>query len=320
MIDVLLLGLSSFARRRVLPALAELPAVATVHVATRTGTDDAIAAVPKLGRVIRDYAHALDATPPALVYVSLTNDAHARWVEHALDRGHHVVVDKPAFVDLATAERLVGLARERNLVLAEATTYAFHPVIDRIKQIFADHGVEPSHLTAELAPPVPTDGFRYQSRLGGGVVLDMGPYVASLGRVIWGRAPEWIGACVNSRSADDDVETSFSVAARYGAGRAVVGHFAFTTEYRNSITLLGPALSVEAPGAFSTPPGHTAMLTVRHHDVESSVSVPPAFAVARFLDAVIGAIDGGDGRALADALLADARVLDHLRRELRQLP
>ena len=29
MIDVLLVGLSSFARRRVLPALAELPAVAT---------------------------------------------------------------------------------------------------------------------------------------------------------------------------------------------------------------------------------------------------------------------------------------------------
>jgi len=125
--NVLLLGLSRFARRRVLPALATLDEIEAVHVATIRGSDADLAEVPKRGRVFRTYAQALEALAPALVTSPSRNDQHARWAQAALERGHHFIVDKPAFLDLATAERLAALARDRRAVLAEATTWAFHP-------------------------------------------------------------------------------------------------------------------------------------------------------------------------------------------------
>ena len=320
MIDCLLVGLSRFARRRVIPAIAELDGIGALHVASRSAPDEALAAVPRRGRVFRDYGRAIDEVPPGLVYVSLTNDAHAVWAARALARGHHVVVDKPAFTDLATTERLVALAGARGLVLAEATTYAFHPVVAEVRALFAEHGSAPTHVTAALTPPLPLDNFRYRRALGGGALLDLGPYVASLGRVLWGAAPVELSACVVGRSPDGEVETAFSVLGCYGEGRVLVGHFGFTTEYRNDVHVAGPHLSVEAPGLFSTPPGQVTDLVVRHRDAITVRQVPAAGAVGAFLDAVLAAVAAGDGTAFAEAMLADARVIDRLRRGAGQAP
>lgn len=318
--DILLIGYSSFARRRVVPAITTTNTFEAIHVASRSASDDELAGVPKLGRVFRDYQQAIDDTPPGLVYVSLTNDAHATWAERSLERGHHVIVDKPAFTDLATAERLVALARDRSLVLAEATTYAYHPVIAHIRRVFEEHGVAPTHLTATLTPPLPLDSYRYRRVLGGGALLDLGPYTASIGRLIWGVAPQRVSACINSYSGDGEVDTSYSVLAEYGTGRVLVGHFGFTTEYRNWLHLLGPGLGVEAPRVFSTPPGMVTDLLVRHRDEITTEPTPAGDAVRLFLAAVLAAIEGGDIALLAETLLEDARGLDQLRRAAAQEP
>ena len=65
--DILLIGYSSFARRRVVPAITTTNTFEAIHVASRSASDDELAGVPKLGRVFRDYQQAIDDTPPGLV-------------------------------------------------------------------------------------------------------------------------------------------------------------------------------------------------------------------------------------------------------------
>lgn len=312
--DCLLIGFSSFARRRVIPALAQIDAISTLHVASRSATADQLSQLPKLGRVFDDYDDALRGLPPGLVYISLTNDAHARWVERAVAAGNHVIVDKPAVTALSDAERLVAAARERSVVLAEAVTYAFHPVIAHVKQLFDAHDSSPTHVTAIFTPPLPIDNFRYQRALGGGALLDTGPYFATVGRLLWDADPESVHATITSRSIDGQVDTGYSALARYPGGCTVIGHFAFTTEYCNRMHLLGPALEVDVPRVFSTPPDMVTELSVRHRDKTSTHEVPAASAVRRFVDAVVAAIDTADADMYGEILLRDARVLDRLLR------
>lgn len=315
MTHFLLIGCSRFARRRVLPALAGLDEVAAVHVASRRAGDAELAAVPKRGRVSRDYEQALADAPRGLAYVSLTNDAHAHWVERALAHGHHVVVDKPAFVALADAERLVAVARARGLVLAEAITWPYHPQVAQLRQMFADRGREPQHVTATLAPAIPADDVRMQRALGGGALLDVGPYFASLGRTLWGAAPVSLHAHA-TRTAE--VDTAFGVLADYGGGRRVVGHFGFVTEYRNWLHLAAAGLAVEAHGVFSTGPDVETELVVRERDAITTTRAPAAFAMQLFLADVLAAIARGDATTHGERLLGDARVLDALRRAAAQ--
>jgi NDP-hexose-3-ketoreductase len=305
--NVLLVGLSRFAQRRVLPALAGIDEVTRIHVASRHAGDEP---VPKLGERFADYERALAEAPRGVAYISQTHEAHATWVERALELGHHVVVDKPAFLDLATAERLVALARSRSLLLAEATTWTWHTQLDLVHTLFANHGVEPKLATVAFTPPLPPDNFRFRAAAGGGALFDTGPYFASIGRALWNAVPRSVHARVTARN--DEVDTAYSVLADYGDGRALVGHFGFTTEYRNWIHLATTGFALEAHGMFSTGPDIETEITVRHHDAIDVHRAPPSFAMQRFLAAATRACATNERDAFADTLLADARVRDAL--------
>lgn len=309
--NLLLIGASRFALRRVLPAVADLDGIDGVDIATSRPGALTKKVVPKLGRVFENWDEALNTVSPGLVYVSVPNGLHALAVGRALEQGHHVVVDKPAFTDLGTAEELVGLAEASALVLAEATCYAFHPLFPAVTNIMADLGAQATAALAVFTPPVPITDWRWDRCSGGGAILDTGPYAVSLGRVLWGTAPVELRALVHDRT-PKSLETSYSMLAGYPGGRAVVGHFGFTSAYQNAVRLTGKDFSIDIERPFSAPPDLAVGIHVQAADQSYVHTVDPCDSMQEFLSAVLSAV----AQASADfgqALLADARAMARLR-------
>lgn len=308
---LLLIGYSRIAQKRVLPALAEI-GIGEVDVATRTRAAEVVLPDGLAGRVFDDYHAALAESGADLVYVSTVNATHAEWAEQALQRGIHVIVDKPAFTSLDDTRRLLDLAQEKGRCLAESTVYGYHPQIELARQGFAEAGSEPTRITATLSfPPLPAGNFRYQKALGGGALWDLGPYAITPGRLFFGAEPEEVVCRVTARG--DEVETGFSVLATYSGGRAMVGHFGFNTGYRNRLDILGPGVTVTVDRVFTMPAHLASELHVNQHDRPRTVTVEPADHFALFLRAVLEAIESGNHRPLAADMLADARALRRLR-------
>jgi predicted dehydrogenase len=307
--ELLLIGMSRFARRRVLPAVASMDTIGTVHVAS-AHADAATAAVPRAGRFFRDWRAALDTVEPCLVYVSVVNDQHAPLVEYALGRGHHVVVDKPGLPDLATAEEAVALARSSSLVLAEATCYAHHPLYPALSRLQRDLGSPATSAVAVFTPPVPKTDFRHDRASGGGALPDTGPYMASLGRVLWGAEPTRLEVVVDGR-APDSLELSYSVLASYPEGRSAVGHFGFTTVYQNDLRLLGGTYALEVERPFSVLPDAGTDIRVRTHTEQYVHPVETGDSMRIFLSEVVEAVRS-NSRRFDEMLLSDARTLDRL--------
>ncbi|WP_437604913.1 Gfo/Idh/MocA family oxidoreductase [Sorangium sp. So ce834] len=310
---VLLLGYSSLARRRVLPALARL-GVREIDVASASRGADIALPPGVTGRRYDDYRAALARSDAALVYVSTANSTHAELAERALEQGFHVVVDKPACLSVEASRRLVLLARERGRCLAEATVYAHHPLYREVRRIFSDAGRAPTRLAATFSfPPLPADNYRYRAALGGGSLLDLGPYAVTLGRVLLAAAePESIACRVVERA--DEVETAFSVLMIFPGGRSLVGHYGMTTGYQNRLEVLGPDVVVTIDRAFSPPADLPIQLGVAERDRRRTVEVPAADSFAEFFRSVFEAIARGEHGELARTLLADAALLDALRR------
>jgi predicted dehydrogenase len=306
--ELLLIGLSRFARRRVLPAVSTTDGIKTIHVASAHA--ESLGPLPKPGRVYPDWRAALRAEDPCLVYVSLVNSEHAAAVRCAIECGHHVVVDKPGFLSLDTAEEMVSLARSRSRVLAEATTYSFHPMFPAVDSLVEELGTEITKVVAVFTPPVPADDFRHDRGRGGGALLDTGPYMASLGRVLWGTEPGRVDVIVGDRTADG-LETSYSVLAGYPGGKTIVGQFGFTTHYRNSLQLLGRDVALELERPYSAPPDMTAGIRVESRGGIETRNVPPADSMRIFLTTVVDAVNAGS-RQFDAPLLSDARTLARL--------
>lgn len=69
------------------------------------------------------------------VAVATSVGTHHRMAKAALLAGKHVIVEKPLATSSAECEELIGIARERNLILMAGHTFLFSPVVRRIKQI-----------------------------------------------------------------------------------------------------------------------------------------------------------------------------------------
>jgi predicted dehydrogenase len=291
-----------------------MPGLDRIDVATQTKRIESGSLRDLPGDLYDDYDHALADSPSNVVYVSLVNSHHREWAEAAIASGKHVVVDKPAFLGIAEADRVVKLARRHRVCLAEATVYGYHPQVALAKEVFHEEGSRPLRITVTFSvPPLDPENFRYRRSLGGGALWDLGPYAVSVGRVFFEEPARDFQAHVTSRGGVDDVETGFSMLASYPGGRSVVGHFGFDTVYRNRVDILGHTAGVELDRIFTTPPDTRNTLRVTREADSTTVEAPPADSFRVFFQHVFERIAADSWDSLTDDLLADARALQELR-------
>lgn len=298
---VLLIGHSRIGQKRVLPALQRVSGIESVIVASRRGA------------AFDDYETAISKGGADLAYISLENSNHAAWTERALERGLHVVVDKPAFLTHDDARRLADLAASKGRCLSEATVFAFHPQIGAVRDFFRSAGDAPRRVIALFSfPPLDPADFRNRPDRGGGALYDVGPYAVATSRLFFGRPPRSVHCEVLARG-PQGVDSAFSVLMRYDDGGALAGHFGFDTEYQNRLIAFGPGAAAELNRAFTLPPDAANRVMVRRHNVESELPVAPADSFALFLSAVVAAIGRGRWDEFTGALLEDAALLARLR-------
>ena len=300
---LLILGYSSIAERRVIPAAAKVEAIDEISIASKSRPQPQ--AWPKAGRFFCDYEAALRESDADLVYLSLPNAMHEHWVMTALGAGKHVIVDKPAMMTLEGSQRAMHEARRSKRLLAEVTVFAYHPNFAALKAFLGENGPL-THVDAQfIIPPLPIANFRNHADLGGGCLLDMGPYAAGVMRMLGGGPPAHLAALAGGSHPETGVDMGFSAQARLANGGIFSGHFSFEGEYQNRLLVVARSGSVIIERVFSPPADFRMEWRRRVRNVESVVTFDVADTFALFLEAVGLAVASGDHEGLHRDLLAD---------------
>ncbi len=194
--------------------------------------------------------------------------------------------------------------------------FGYHPHFEAMKGFVAENGPL-THVDAQfIIPPLPDANFRNYPELGGGCLLDMGPYAAALMRILGGGAPSQITALAGGRHPRTGVDMGFSVQARLTNGGLFSGHFSFEGEYQNRLLIVARSGSVMVERVFSPPADHRMEWRRRIRNVETAETFEASDTFARFLDVATRAISSGDHDRLHRDLLADAecraRIADAL--------
>lgn len=317
---ILFVGYSSIVRKRLLPLMAQLKEITRVSVA-RFGTrpwDDQTSGL--VHQRYDSFEEAERHCQPDLVYVSTVNSAHHGLAKTWLERSCHVIVDKPATLCVADTEELLLIAKARGVLLAEATVYTFHPQLAMVSEIFASAHCVPRYATVHFSfPPLAAENFRYRKDQGGGALFDTAPYAASVGRYFFRDLPTAVFGVCNERTVEG-LCVSYSVLLQYPGGRTMVGHFGFTTEYSNRLSLLGECVAVDVDRVFTTPDTCENALIVRRRNTTSLEVCPPANSFKLFFDGVTAAVKQRSFQEFADAMLYDATVTQRLRQQVEGTP
>ncbi|EGN91588.1 hypothetical protein SERLA73DRAFT_148399 [Serpula lacrymans var. lacrymans S7.3] len=135
------------------------------------------------------YQELIDDPEVHVVYNALPNALHFEWTMKALAAGKHVLCEKPIASNEEETRKMFELAESKKLILLEAWQVRFHPAIQRVKQII-DEGSLGKMVSMSSDLGVWNDVFfvkndiRFDYSLGGGGLMDMGPYPISCMRYL----------------------------------------------------------------------------------------------------------------------------------------
>jgi predicted dehydrogenase len=124
------------------------------------------------------------------VYVPLPIGMHADWCIRAIETGKHVLCEKPFAANAAEAERVLRASEGRDLVVAEAMHFRYHPLVNRVREIIQSGDIgEIEQIDATFCAYWPFTDFRFDYETGGGGTIDMGCYPIGFIRAVTEEEP-----------------------------------------------------------------------------------------------------------------------------------
>ncbi|MBM7442935.1 Gfo/Idh/MocA family protein [Streptomyces sp. HB132] len=314
------LGASSIAWRRTLPALREVPDSTVVAVASREKDKAERFAARFDCAAVHGYEALLERDDIDAVYVSVPNSLHHQWVHRLLMCGKHVLAEKPLTTRPADTAALVELAAHRRLVLRENIAFVHHGLHRRVAELVGAGRIgRLRHIDAAFCfPPLPETDVRYRADLGGGALLDAGLYPVRLAQYFLGNELTVAGAVLREDpAAGVDVAGSAVLAA--ATGETVTLSFGFEHSYGASYTLWGSSGRLSVDRAFTPPPTMAPLIRIDEQDHAEEITLPAEHQFARSAESFVKAVSRSrssgsdpDHDAWAATALRTAELLDRI--------
>lgn len=289
---------SEIAFRRFMPALQQVPEIEYVGVGVATaqerceGVEGAqpglqAAAVREQGefaaRFVEEYGGAAFASYEDVltddgvdaVYIPLPPGLHFIWAKRALERGKHVLLEKPFTSELSLTQRLVSLSREKDLAVHENYMFAFHSQIDYVRRVLASRELGETRLVRiDFGFPFRgSNDFRYSKKLGGGALLDCGGYTIKLASLLLGSSAKVTASRLNS-GRELEVDLYGSATLENDEGLVVQVSFGMDNDYRCDIDIWGSEATLHSGRILTAPNGFQPTMVLRRNGEESVVMLP----------------------------------------------
>lgn len=179
---------------------AEMPEEKIVHDVINQEYDKAKAFIENYGGKIFDgYNSIISSSEVDAIYIPLPPALHFQWAKKALEKGKHVLVEKPSTLFCEDTKYLVELARQKGLALHENYMFCFHNQISEIKEIIESHEIGDVRLyrISFGFPMRAASDFRYNRELGGGALIDAGGYTIKYASMLLGASAKVCYAQMN---------------------------------------------------------------------------------------------------------------------------
>ena len=241
--------------RRLVADLQSVPEVSVTAIASRT-KDRASWYADSYGipHGVHGYGELIHRDDVDAVYVALPPSLHHEWTLACLDARKHVLCEKPLTTGLSHSIELVERANENSLRLMDATAWLHHERTDAIESWLprtadldakqADFEIgELRHVSAAVSftNPFQSGDHRMDASLGGGCLLDLGWYAASLIQFATGETPHRV--CAESKM-QNGVPYRVTAMMRFPSGVTATLSCGFDTATRKWFEIAGSSASI----------------------------------------------------------------------------
>lgn len=265
------LGCSGFARRRSVPAMLLTPSVELIGVASRSKDKaEKFSAQFSLPKTYESYQQLIDDPEIEAVHIPLPNSMHCDWAIAAIEKGKHVLAEKPFATDISQLHKVVEQGKSAGLKVMEAFMWPFHPQHRKAKELIAQGAIGKVRLVRASFTYLlkQNTGIRLDRELGGGSLLDVGCYPVSSARYYFDAEPVSISAR-GTIHPEHGVDTEIHAFLEFPDGTAIID-CGFHLPYRTDLEVVGETGRIYFPRAWQPHDEATIYLN------EEEIVLPPA--------------------------------------------
>lgn len=318
-----ILGTATIAVEQVIPALLTSEFNSVIAIASRNKSKAKLVAerfgIPTYFGV---YEQLLDMDEIEAVYIPLPNHLHVEWAIQALQKGKHVLLEKPVGMNAQEAKVLMEASVQfPQLKIMEAFMYRFHPQWKKVRQLITKGSigkvtlVESSFTFFEDNPESIVNSKEY----GGGSLMDVGCYPPiSVARLIFGTEPISVMAQMEV-DPKLQIDASTSGILEFESGRALI-HSSIRQFENQSLRISGGEKgSIEVAVPFNPEGGdRESNLVLRNNEGMTDFTIERCNQYVLQVDSFAKAISNEFALPISlSESLANMKVVDALRESYR---
>lgn len=322
-INIGVIGCASVADRFVVPAIKSLAdQYSLIGIASRNETKAQQFAVKFDTQAYSGYDSLLESEQLDAVYIPLPNSMHREWIEKALHRNLHVLVEKSLACTYEEVLHLNILAKRKHLALVENFQFRFHSQLATIRQILSDGVIgELRCLRSSFGfPPFSDlDNIRYQKGLGGGALLDAGAYVIKIAQCFLGYDLAVVAANLTF-DPERKVEIWGGAYLRQNTGVNFAEiAFGFDNFYQCNLNLWGSKGKMYTNRIFTAPPGYAPEIVLETSSGKETIKLEPDHHFENMLRHFHQIIASGKGMEIEYSQnINQGRLIEELRRKANE--
>ena len=247
-------GVAKIATAKVIPAMQGGELSEVVAIASRDQSK-AAAAAAALGipRAYGSYEELLADSEVDAIYNPLPNHPHRRWTIAAAEQGKHVLCEKPIGMSSAEAEELIAVRERTGVKIEEALMVRTHPQWLKAVEIcrsgrLGKVGSYAGHFSYFNDD---RDNIRNIAEMGGGALMDIGCYLLTTSRMIFGEEPRRVMGLVQ-QDPRFLVDTLTSMVLDFPSGQAI-GICSTQMIYHQRVQVCGTEGRLEIEIPFNAP-------------------------------------------------------------------
>lgn len=271
-----ILGLANIAKKAIIPAIKLMPEhFELAGIATSSSDKMNLITDEFKVRAFSSYEALINCEDIDAVYIPLPNSLHFEYVKKSLEAGKHVLVEKSLACTFAEVEEVTNLAKLKNLVLIESFQFRFHPQLAYIKKLINTNELGKIRVIRSTFsfPPFPDgNNIRYQKKLGGGALLDVGAYPLKLAQELLGNQLEITAANLGFEDCEVDILGSGSL---IDINSKIPFQFAFGFDhfYQCNVEIIGNKGKLYTNRIFSPPADYCPIIEIEKNQAKESIKI-----------------------------------------------
>jgi predicted dehydrogenase len=257
------LGAASIAVRKAIPGMQQSQYCEMAAIASRDLSKARAAATTlKIGKSYGSYEELLGDPEIEAIYNPLPNHLHVPWSIKAMEAGKHVLCEKPIALNAAEARTLLPVRDRAGVKIGEAFMVRTHPQWLRTRELIREGGIGELRAIVGVFSYFNRDAknVRNKEEWGGGGLLDIGCYLITMSRFMYGAEPLRVSG-VLERDPEFGTDRLASAILEFSGGHTVFTCSTQMVPYQR-MQFLGTKGRIEIQIPFNAPPNEATRIFV----------------------------------------------------------